>query len=237
MRRLLVVLAVVAATVLAGAPAGATTPAPAPGYLPGTSYWGVLQVAYRRPDGGITYDSGGIATTDLGGSVISGPATMALWRRVLDYPNGWRRIGGSLASAPSAMTPTGGQCPLGEGEAVTAIGADGAVWELRYEVWHRVGGRSTYAPAVMYSPKYASVHVFVVGTDRALWTASRTGAGAWSGFTRIGGGWTSAPAATELPYTFGPGDFAVVALGADNQLYRASAPVEGGAPWTFTHLP
>jgi hypothetical protein len=90
----------------------------------------------------------------------------------------------------------------------------------------------------MRSAKSDSTHVFVVGTDRALWTASRVDGGGWSGFSRIGGSWNSAPAATEYPTSaFGPGSFAVVALGANDQVYRAAGPITGPGAWTFTHLP
>lgn len=156
----------------------------------------------------------------------------ALWRKVLEDPSGWWRIGGSITSAPSAVTPVSGQCLVFE-EVVAAIGGDAAVWEARNQVWHRVGGRSAFAPSITRTAA-GSTHVFVVGTDRTLWTASRASdAAAWSGLTRIGGTWTSAPAATVHP----DGVFSVVALGGNDQLYRASRPVAGPGAWTFTALP
>jgi hypothetical protein len=156
----------------------------------------------------------------------------ALWRRVLEHPSGWWRIGGVITSAPATVTPLSGQCQVFE-EVVAAIGGDGAVWESRNQVWGRVGGRSDLAPSITRTPA-GSTHVFVIGTDRALWTASRASdAAPWSGFTKIGGIWTSAPAATVYPND----TFSVVALGGNNQLYTATRSVAGPGPWTFTHLP
>jgi hypothetical protein len=156
----------------------------------------------------------------------------ALWRQY--SANGvWVSLGGILRSAPAAAPAIAGVCPTGI-EAVVALGNDRAVWERLDSGWHRIGGRSDWAPAILRLPNGQS-HVFALGTDRALWTATRSTDGAWSAFSRIGGVWRSAPAAQVHPGS--PATISLVAQGDNGRLYRAVRTLGGSAPWTFAQVP
>lgn len=152
----------------------------------------------------------------------------ALWRRLV----GWESLGGSLASDPAAVPPVDGECPPQED--VVALGQDGAVWEHRSGAWSRIGGRSSYGPAIVKIPGGSS-HLFVVGTDSALWTASRLfNSATWSGFTRIGGSWHSSPAAQ---YSIGNTELLVTAQGSNTNLYLARRNPFAGPAWSIAAIP
>jgi len=124
--------------------------------------------------------------TPLGGKVIGAPGVIciatgrypavfvrgtddALWRRDLSgdpSESKWFSYGGRLASAPAALQEAAGTCPP-RGPIVFALGTDHAIWELD-QVWHRVGGQSTVAPAAVQLPS-GEIGLFARGTDNALW--------------------------------------------------------------------
>jgi hypothetical protein len=187
--------------------------------------------------------------TSIGGFTVGTPATSctgdfsaqpvvwvvggdgALWRRSL-AGGGWTSLGGVLGSEPAAVPAVGGVCPPAED--VVALGGDFAVWERRAGGWSRIGGRSFYAPSIVRLPNGVS-HLFVIGTNNALYTATRqSDAGAWSGFSLIGGLWTSPPAAQVYPLA--PTTLTVLALGGNNQLYRASRTI-GTPSWSIAQVP
>lgn len=157
----------------------------------------------------------------------------ALWRRTPS--TAWTRLGGSLASAPATVSSNRGtDCP--DADDVVAIGGDGAVWELRGGSWSRIGGRSAYAPAILTDDTDTS-YLYVIGTDKALWVASRNGDGAaWSGFHRAGGTFTSAPAAQLRGFDESDLESVVFALGGNGQLYLARTYDPDGA-WSFDPVP
>lgn len=182
--------------------------------------------------------------TSLGGATGSAPALGcspgddllvwvrggdgALWRRGAATP--WQRVGGTITSAPAAAGSLSGLCPTEQH--VVALGTDKAVWEHRAGGWHRVGGASAYAPAIVRGVNRS--HVLVVGTNGALYVATRQNdASPWSAFRKLGGTFTSAPAATLWPSAPSGGPLTVVALGGNGQLYRASEAEDAPGPWTF----
>ena len=140
--------------------------------------------------------------TSIGGFTVGTPATSclgdftaspsvyvvggdgALWRRSL-AGGGWTSLGGLLGSDPAAVPAVGGVCPPAED--LVALGNDLAVWERRPTGWTRIGGRSFYAPSIVRLPNGVS-HLYVLGTNNALYTATRASdAGPWSAFSSIGG--------------------------------------------------
>jgi hypothetical protein len=206
------------------------------------------------PNGTVYYrmSSAGSGTwgpwTSIGGFTVGTPATSctgdftadpsvyvvggdgALWRR--SPAGGWTSLGGSLGSEPAAVPAVGGVCPPAED--VVALGNDLAVWERRAGVWRRIGGRSLDAPSIVRLPNGVS-HLFVIGTNGALYTAVRGSDGAaWSGFSPVGGRWTSPPAAQVHPLA--PATLTVLALGGNNQLYRAARTI-GSPTWSITPVP
>ena len=80
-------------------------------------------------------------------------------------------------------------------------------------------------------------YLFAVGTNLVLYMAVRSSDGAaWSGFNRVGGFWTSPPAAQIHP---GPPatTLSVQALGGNDQLYRAFWQIGTTNTWAFTQVP
>jgi len=155
----------------------------------------------------------------------------ALWRRTTEGP--WERLGGRLASDPTAPPSVEFQCPGAED--VFALGADFAVWEHVGGAWHRIGGRSFVAPAVVQGRHVGGTDLFVRGTDNALWMTSREpGTSAWSGWRRIGGVLTSPPAAAVGPLTE---ERFVYVLGRDGNIWEARSPSETSGAWTWTQIP
>ena len=162
----------------------------------------------------------------------------ALWRA----PHGgrWMRIGGTLASAPSA-TPASAFLGCPSRENVFALGTDGAVWEWAGTAWHRVGGRSTVAPAAI-ELFTGETSLFVRGTDDALWMSKRDpGMSTWGAWQRIGGVLTSSPVVTftqtgssESP---GPGTRHVFALGADGNLWSIDNQGDGSSWGRWAQIP
>jgi hypothetical protein len=192
--------------------------------------------------------------TSLGGRAIGTPGVIcvatgrypavfvrgtddALWRRDLSGdPSGskWFSFGGRLASAPAALQVAAGTCPPG-GPIVFALGTDDAIWELD-QVWHRVGGQSTVAPAAVQLPS-GEIDLFARGTDNALWmNVLAPGATAWRGWHQVGGILTSAPAAGIWPFSLAPPSLSMVALGADGNLWIGHNAI-GTATWDWAQVP
>lgn len=153
----------------------------------------------------------------------------ALWERTSAVA--WHRIGGSILSGPSARPSNSGVC-TGQVKDVVAIGADSAVWRWRTGTWSRVGGASSLTPSIV---RYGTREwVFVVGTNGALYVASRSDGFRWSTFSKIGGTFTTAPSAAvwaEYPYT--EPALTVAAFGTNGKLYRATRSLVVAEPWTI----
>jgi hypothetical protein len=154
----------------------------------------------------------------------------ALWEATLGSVPGWHSVGGSLLTGPATV---GIEDPGCEGltREVVAIGADSAVWRWRNGTWSRIGGASALTPTMVRDGDRE--WVFVVGTDKALWVASRSANFRWSKFTKIGGAFTTAPSAaiwTEGPPYVEPG-ITVAAYGTNGKLYRATRLLSSSGPW------
>jgi hypothetical protein len=155
----------------------------------------------------------------------------ALWRKEVGG-GGWTSLGGVLASDPAALPAVNGRCAARED--VFVLGSGQSVWERVGGAWHRVGGRSTVAPAVLQLAD-GETDLFVRGADNALWMNTRApGATVWNGWRRIGGVLSSAPTATVFPPS--PQTREVLALGGDGDLWQALN-VVGTATWTWTEIP
>jgi hypothetical protein len=178
---------------------------------------------------------GAPGVTCVGGSptspIVFGRGTdNALWQRSLGR-GGWISRGGRLASPPAGLPTVATNCPPRLD--VFALGTDHAVWEFTGG-WHRVGGKSTAAPAAVRLPS-GETDLFVRGTDNALWINVRApGATAWQGWHRVGGVFTSAPAAGVFP--FSPLTRSVLALGGDGSLLHGRN-VVGTSTWVWTQVP
>lgn len=156
----------------------------------------------------------------------------ALWQRSLKG-GGWISRGGHIVSAPAALPDVAGNC-TGRLD-VFALGTDHAVWEFT-GAWHRVGGRSSRAPAVARRPN-GETDLFIRGADGALWMNVRApGAAAWRGWHRIGGFLTSPPTAVLWPYSILGKARAVLALGRDGNL-RIAQNFVGTSRWTWAPVP
>jgi hypothetical protein len=283
------------ASLVAGSASAATTPQPAAGQVAGvsTTAFANINVFYEAANHTLILKSSGPGGTSLGGRLTSGPAAItigtefdrtfafargtdnAIWYRLFGAqgiwtpwaslggralgapavsgvgaftvaPNvwvrgtdgalwqrsqgggGWFSLGGGLISDPAAVPAVAGFYPPRRD--VFAIGRDRAVWEYT-SGWHRVGGRSTVAPAAVQLPS-GQTDLFARGTDNALWMTTRapaaTAFGAWQ---RIGGALTSAPTATIFPST----SLRVYALGTDGNLWLGERALSGG-PWTWTQV-
>ncbi len=160
---------------------------------------------------------------------VRGPGN-ALYQRSLSG-GGWVSRGGRLASSPAGLSTVATNGPPGLD--VFALGTDLAVWEFN-GAWHRVGGKSTVAPAAVRLPS-GETDLFARGTDNALWMNARApGATAWQGWHRAGGFLTSAPAAGVFP--FSPRTLSVLALGGDGALWHGRN-VVGTSTWVWTQVP
>jgi hypothetical protein len=202
---------------------------------------------YRRvfSDGSGTWGPWG----SIGGFTVGTPATSctgdftaqpvvwvvggdgALWRKATAGGH-WTSLGGQLGSEPAAVPAVAGVCPPKED--VVALGNDLAVWEHRSGTWTRIGGRSSYAPSIVRLPG-GRAFVFVVGDNAKMYVAGRASDSApWSGFTRIGGVWTSPPSAQVYPN----GTISVQALGGNqDQLYRLTKTLGSPTPWAISPVP
>jgi len=155
----------------------------------------------------------------------------ALWRRTLT--GAWHRLGGVLIAHPSALPAVGGGCPSREDVFVT--GTDRGVWEYRSGAFRRVpGGQTQYAPAAVEHPG-GRTDLFVRGLDDALWMNTRASVtAAWTGWRRVGGILSSAPAANLFPQS--PLTRVVLALGADGDLWQGRN-VVGTSTWRWSEVP
>ncbi len=156
----------------------------------------------------------------------------ALWQRSLSGGR-WTSRGGHLASSPAALPAVGGKCP-GRLD-VFALGTGQAVWEFT-GTWHRVGGKSVSAPAVVRLPS-GETDLFIRGTDNALWMNVRApGAAGWRGWQRIGGYLTSAPVANIWPSSFLGKVRTVLFIGRNGNL-RVARNAVGTRTWSWGEVP
>jgi peptidoglycan/xylan/chitin deacetylase (PgdA/CDA1 family) len=144
--------------------------------------------------------------TSLGGTVVGGPAAVAIaptttavvaigtnnsvYRKTVTDTGGtssWMSLGGIATSRPSVTVAPNGV------ESVVVRGTNGQAY-LRQRVgsqwgaWQSLGG--ILAPVAPAAAATASgvLTVAAVGTDKAMWVKTRSAAGTWSGWRRIGGG-------------------------------------------------
>jgi peroxiredoxin len=76
----------------------------------------------------------------------------------------------------------------------------------------------------------APVHLFVQGTDHALWTKYHQSASGWSGWQSLGGTLTSSPASTSP----GSGLINVFVRGTDGAIWEKTT-TNGGSSWSGWH--
>jgi hypothetical protein len=151
----------------------------------------------------------------LGGLITSGPEAAApgttrvdvfargtdnaLWHRMWDGTTWqpWESLGGIITSDPGAVAWAAGRLD------VFARGTDNAMWHRAWDgtnwlAWESLGGTLTSDPA---PASCASGHLDVIvrGTDHGYWRKSFNGT--WSGWTALGGPFTSGPGAVCLPAT------------------------------------
>jgi len=182
------------------------------------------------------WGAGNPATTCVGGVsatpiVYVAGKDRALWRRTLAGP--WRRLGGVLLAAPSALPAVAGGCPSREDVFVT--GTDRGIWEYRSGAFRRVpGGQTRDAPAAVEHPG-GRTDLFVRGLDDVLWMNTRSSVtAAWAGWRRVNGVLSSAPAANLFPQS--PLTGVVLALGADLNLWQGRN-VVGTSTWRWSQVP
>ncbi|MFF0292759.1 hypothetical protein ACFYSX_04050, partial [Kitasatospora sp. NPDC004622] len=128
--------------------------------------------------------------------------------------SGWERLGGMLASAPSAITREVGKID------VVACGTDSAIWHNSYDHgwsgWQSLGGTLTSSPTLCgWSPD--RLDVFARGTDSALMHNGYDGG--WSGWERLGGMLASAPSAITREV----GKIDLLAGGSDSAIWSGTA--------------
>jgi hypothetical protein len=149
-------------------------------------------------------------------------------------PAGWGNLGRTIIGDPAGIVATGGAATLSE--EVFVIGTDYAVWQWRrLDGWHKVGGRSAFAPAATLLPD-GSTDLFAIGADKAIWVSHRnSGTNVFGAFVRVGGSYTSAPSAVVdiTP----PAKRVVYALGTDGHLWRQTDIIGGADTWTQTQVP
>jgi peptidoglycan-N-acetylglucosamine deacetylase len=144
--------------------------------------------------------------TPLGGSVVGGPAAVAIgptttavvaigdnnsvYRTTVtdtDATSGWTSLGGLATSRPSVTVAPDGV------ESVVIRGADGQAYlrqrvGVQWGAWQSLGGiLAPVAPAAAVTAS-GVLAVAAVGTDNAMWVKTRSPVGTWSGWRRIGGG-------------------------------------------------
>jgi hypothetical protein len=139
----------------------------------------------------------------------------ALWHRWYDGGwSGWERLGGTLTSAPAAVSWSNGRID------VFAAGTDSALWHKWYD-----GGWSNWEPlpgvliSAFSAPTAASwapgrLDVFVAGTDSAMW--HKWYDGGWSNWESLGGVLTTSPAAVS----WGPNRIDTFVGGTDSAVWH-----------------
>jgi hypothetical protein len=204
---------------------------------------------------GTLWHTNGSGTWDsLGGVSAASPAAVSPWNYSsyfrLDvfvrgsngglwwkyYHNGW-----------STWTSLGGQLAPGTGPAVASWsagrldvfveGTNGALWHkwstndgTTWSTWQNLGGKLTASPAATFdiavpSPPANNIHVFVRGSDGAVWQKNWNGTvSAWSSWTSLGGQLASGtgPAVSQ--------DLSLFVQGTDHQLWLKS--YSGGGLWS-----
>jgi len=191
--------------------------------------------------------AGWSAPADLGGALLGGPAAAtpsagavqalvrgtdgALYGRFSPTAgmwSDWTSWGGRLTARPAAVATGGGRVDA------FARGSDGALYQ-RWSGpsglaagWVKVGGMlATGAGPAAAALGAGSPYVLVRGTDGALWQKYYR-AGAWSGWTSLGGVATDDPAAVATA----PGRVAVFTKGVDGGLWTRSLSDAGWSGWS-----
>jgi hypothetical protein len=147
---------------------------------------------WRRTPDGWGGQGGSLLTDPAGMAPVGGSATpreeafaigtdQAVWTWARS--NGWQRIGGRSAFAPTAtMLPDGGA-------QLFVVGTDSALWTAHrgttgaFGAFHRVGGVFTSAPtAVVDTKDPATLSVYGLGSDQQVWRVSDVlgGAETWT---------------------------------------------------------
>jgi len=171
----------------------------------------------------------GNATTNRPVVYVQGDDGNIWWREI--GTAGWHPLGGVIAKTPAVVPPVAGLCPPRPN--VFALGSDNAVYEYRSGGWQRLGGWSYDAPSAIRL-RSGETDVFVQGRDLALWmNTRRSGATSWSGWRKVGGMITTAPAAQVWPVS--PESRAVFAKGADGRVWRGLN-VVGSTTWTWARV-
>ncbi|HET8661985.1 MAG TPA: polysaccharide deacetylase family protein [Micromonosporaceae bacterium] len=143
--------------------------------------------------------------TSRGGVIVGGPATVAIgatttavvaagtdnavYRMTVTdagATSGWTSLGGLATSRPSvAVAPNGVESVVVRGTDARAYLRErtGSQWGP----WQALGGiLAPLAPAAAVTAS-GELTVAVVGTDYAVWVNTRSAAGVWSGWRRVGG--------------------------------------------------
>ncbi|GAA3712474.1 glycoside hydrolase family 27 protein [Streptomyces tremellae] len=136
----------------------------------------------------------------------------------------WQRLGGRLASAPSAVRRGSG------GGTLFAAAPDGGVLSLGEDGTHSVGAPTgltvTGRPAAAVDSA-GRLHVAVRTNDDAVWERVRDASGTWSAWTSLGGTVGGAPALVAT------GDSVrLYARAADYTLWQRTYTATGGGAWS-----
>jgi hypothetical protein len=144
-----------------------------------------------------------------------------------------------LAAAPGAVADVYDDNPAAASRGLGDIwlfarAGDGATLERHWtgtawSDWTSLGGVSTSGPAA--AAYNGQIHVFIRGTDGAVYTNYLSSGGSWSGWASLGGYATSAPA---VALRRGPLNYLDLAIrGNDNTIYfRSYVPAAGWSPWS-----
>jgi hypothetical protein len=147
----------------------------------------------------------------------------------------------TIGSTQITMTPAALSYGPNSAE-VYARGSNGHLMRASYSaatgwVWTDLGGVITTAPAV-YATKPGDVHVFAVGTDKAIYERTPNSGTAWVSHK---GGLTTAPGtiveAAPIRQTGGGYLGHTVAMGTDGYLYETRSTSGSWSPWARVVTP
>lgn len=138
-------------------------------------------------------------------------------------------LGGSVLDGPAAVSPSAGTLAVFvrgvTGHLYVKYGGNGGgVWSA----WQDLGGLLTARPAAVASAG-GRLDVFVRGTDGGVWGRTRSGAGGWGGWVRLGGGLAAGtgPAAASAAQ----GSWTVAVHGTDAALWTRTYAGGGWSAW------
>jgi hypothetical protein len=107
---------------------------------------------------------------------------------------------------------------------VFLLGMQASGFALEFDGWSPLdSGATPAAPALVYD-NTNTLHLFVRGTDNAIYHRTRNSAGVWSGWAPLGGLTPSSPSATFDALT---GNLHVFVRGTDNGIYQNTRPLGG----------